>query len=53
MISTNVLMAIKVLILVAGGAAFVWWQWQDLAQERRKTQAHERKDNSQQGQTDS
>lgn len=35
-------MAIKVLILVAAGAAFVIWQWHDLAQERRRAEEREK-----------
>ena len=34
--SANALMAVKVLILVAAGAAFVWWQLRDLAQEKKR-----------------
>ena len=34
--SANSLMAVKVLILVAAGAAFVWWQLHDLAQEEKR-----------------
>jgi hypothetical protein len=29
-------MAVKVLILVAAGAAFVWWQLRDLAEEEKR-----------------
>ena len=35
--SGSYLMAAKVLILVAAGAAFVWWQLSDLAQEKKRT----------------
>lgn len=42
MSSVDFLMAIKVLILVAAGAAFVVWQWRDLAQERRRTEEREK-----------
>jgi hypothetical protein len=38
MSSTDWLMALKVGVLVAAGVAFVWWQFHDLAQERRRTQ---------------
>ena len=31
------LMAAKVLLIVAAGAAFVWWQLRDLAQEKKRT----------------
>jgi hypothetical protein len=34
--SANALMAVKVLILVAAGAAFVWWQLRDVAQEKKR-----------------
>lgn len=30
-------MLIKVLIIGAGGAAFVWWQFRDLARSRQQT----------------
>lgn len=33
--SANGLMAVKVLILIAAGAAFVWWQLRDLAREKK------------------
>lgn len=35
------LMAAKVLMLVAAGAAFVWWQLRDLAQETKRTAERE------------
>jgi len=38
MTSVDMLMAVKVLLLVAAGVGFVWWQLHDLAQERRRTQ---------------
>ena len=31
------LMAAKVLLIIAAGAAFVWWQLRDLAQEKKRT----------------
>ena len=34
--NANSLMAAKVLILIAAGAAFVWWQLRDLAQEKKR-----------------
>ncbi len=43
MSSVDFLMAVKVLILVAAGAAFVVWQWRDLAKERRRTEERERR----------
>ncbi len=30
------LMAAKVLLIIAAGAAFVWWQLRDLAQEKKR-----------------
>lgn len=30
------LMAAKVLVIIAAGAAFVWWQLRDLAQEKKR-----------------
>lgn len=30
-------MLVKVLIIGAGGAAFVWWQFRDLARARQQT----------------
>ena len=41
MTSTDWLMAAKVLILVAAGVAFAWWQFHDLAQEKRRNQERE------------
>lgn len=38
---TDWLMAVKVVILVAAGSAFVGWQFYDLAKERRRTQERE------------
>ena len=35
--SDSYLMAAKVLILVAAGAAIVWWQLRDLAQEKKRS----------------
>lgn len=35
------LMAAKVLILVTAGAAIVWWQLRDLAQEKKRTAERE------------
>ena len=35
--SANALMAVKVLILVAAGAGFVWWQLRDLALEKKRS----------------
>ena len=32
----STLMAIKVLAIVGLGAAFVWWQMRDLAQEKKR-----------------
>ena len=31
------LMLVKVLLIVGGGAAFVWWQLRDLAREKERT----------------
>ncbi len=33
------LMLIKVLLIVGLGGAFVWWQFRDLAQEKKRTAA--------------
>ncbi len=35
------LMAAKVLILLVAGAAFVWWQLRDLAQEKKRSTERE------------
>ncbi len=32
------LMLVKVLLLVGLGAAFVWWQFNDLAREKRRAE---------------
>ncbi len=37
MSSVSILMAVKVLSLIVLGAAFVWWQLHDLAQEKKRT----------------
>lgn len=37
------LMLIKVLLIVGLGAAFVWWQLRDLAQEKKRTDALDKK----------
>jgi hypothetical protein len=36
MITGSYLIAAKVLIIIAAGAAFVWWQLHDLAQEKKR-----------------
>ena len=41
MTPTDWLMTAKVLILVAAGGGFAWWQLRDLAQEKRRTQERE------------
>jgi hypothetical protein len=41
--SGSYLLAAKVLLLVAAGAAFVWWQMRDLAQEKKRTAEREAK----------
>lgn len=33
----STLMVIKVVGLVAAGAAFVWWQFRDLAREKKRS----------------
>ena len=38
MTPTDWLMTAKVLILVAAGGGFAWWQLRDLAQEKRRTE---------------
>ena len=35
------LMAVKVLLIIGLGAAFVWWQLRDLAREKKRSQAAE------------
>jgi hypothetical protein len=35
------LMAVKVLVIIAAGAAFVWWQLHDLAQEKKRAAKRE------------
>ena len=42
MTSTDTLMAVKVAILVAAGAGFVWWQLRDVAQEQRRTKERDK-----------
>ena len=37
----STLMAIKVLAIVGLGAAFVWWQMHDLAQEKKRAAKRE------------
>jgi hypothetical protein len=39
MTSMSILMAVKVLGIVALGAVFVWWQFRDLAQEKKRSAA--------------
>jgi nitrogen fixation-related uncharacterized protein len=39
MSSMSLLMAVKVLGIVALGAAFVWWQFRDLAREKKRSAA--------------
>ena len=38
---TDWLMTAKVLILVAAGGGFAWWQLRDLAKEKRLTEERE------------
>lgn len=42
MTSTDTLMAVKVVLLVAAGAGFVWWQLRDVAQEQRRTKERDK-----------
>ncbi len=35
----SILMAVKVLGIVAFGAVFVWWQFRDLAREKKRSAA--------------
>lgn len=42
MTPADTLMAVKVVLLVAAGAGFAWWQLHDLAQEQRRTQERDR-----------
>ena len=37
MASMSILMAVKVLGIVALGAVFVWWQFRDLALEKKRS----------------
>jgi hypothetical protein len=37
--SDSALMVVKVAGLVAAGAAFVWWQFRDLAREKKRNAA--------------
>ncbi len=39
MASFSVLMLVKVLGIAALGAAFVWWQFRDLAREKKRSEA--------------
>ncbi len=41
MTSTDTLMAVKVVLLVAAGAGFAWWQLHDLAQEKKRRTAQD------------
>lgn len=41
MSSVSALMAVKVLSIIVLGAAFVWWQFHDLAQEKKRTAERE------------
>ena len=43
MTSTDWLMTVKVLILVAAGGGFAWWQLRDLAKEKTRTAEREAK----------
>ena len=45
MTSTDTLMAVKVALLVAAGAGFVWWQLHDVAQEQRRTKERDKQAN--------
>lgn len=40
------LMLVKVLLIVGLGAAFVWWQFRDLAREKKRAAALEKKPES-------
>jgi Flp pilus assembly protein TadB len=37
--STSLWMAVKVLGIAALGIAFVWWQFRDLAREKKRSEA--------------
>jgi hypothetical protein len=41
MTSADTLMAVKVVLLVAAGAGFAWWQFHDLAQEKKRRMAQD------------
>ena len=41
MTSADTLMAVKVVLLVAAGAGFAWWQLHDLAQEKKRRMAQD------------
>jgi hypothetical protein len=43
MIANDYLMAIKVLLLVAAGGGFVWWQLRDLSKEKARRIESEKK----------
>jgi hypothetical protein len=43
MATSDYLMAIKVLLLVAAGVGFVWWQLRDLAKEKARRTESEKK----------
>jgi hypothetical protein len=43
MAASDYLMAIKVLLLVAAGGGFVWWQLRDLANEKARRSESEKK----------
>ena len=40
--SASLLMAVKVLLIVGLGVAFVWWQLRDLAREKERTAAQKK-----------
>ena len=51
MTPTDWLMTAKVLLLVAAGGGFAWWQLRDLAKEKRLAQERERQNGTIEGQT--
>jgi len=40
--SASLLMAVKVLLIIGLGIAFVWWQLRDLAREKERTAAQKK-----------
>lgn len=53
MSTTDWLMTVKVLLLVAAGGGFAWWQLRDLANEKRLSKQREVQNGVDKGNADS